>query len=304
MAAISRSFASLPSIWPAASKCCSTLKPLGSGLGIVDGICSVAAWLREEHHIPADAARPPAQWRTSLKEEWAQRTGNRRARPHRPRHGVEEYRRIFAAINDPARLPTKFDPRSRSRRNAGPYRVVRCTRRMLVLPDAVPNDYATAPTGSLGQIEIPGAGNKHGDVAVFMREQCRAVDDALGSYIANYDEQRAVLAAKINPRLDPAMGPKTAYAFRRCTTWPNGDRRAERSRDRILKQFFSRIDARTRPRLGSQVSSLPTGGIRDDRNSCPSTPDVIACRTRLADVDVGADRTRRSARPTTTSRAR
>ena len=180
----------------------------------------------------------------------------------------------------------------------------RCTRRMLVLPDAVPNDYATAPTGSLGQIEIPGAGNKHGDVAVFMREQCRAVDDALGSYIANYDEQKAVLAAKINPRLDPAMGPKTAYAFRRCTTWPNGDRRAERSRDRILKQFFSRIDARTRPRLGSQVSSLPTGGIRDDRNSCPSTPDVIACRTRLADVDVGADRTRRSARPTTTSRAR
>jgi hypothetical protein len=175
---------------------------------------------------------------------------------------------------------------------------------MLVLPDAVPNDYATAPTGSLGQIEIPGAGNKHGDVAVFMREQCRAVDDALGSYIANYDEQKAVLAAKINPRLDPAMGPKTAYAFRRCTTWPNGDRRAERSRDRILKQFFSRIDARTRPRLGSQVSSLPTGGIRDDRNSCPSTPDVIACRTRLADVDVGADRTRRSARPTTTSRAR
>jgi len=33
--------------------------------------------------------------------------------------------------------------------------VVRCTRRMLVLPDVVPNDYATAPTGSLGQIEIP-----------------------------------------------------------------------------------------------------------------------------------------------------
>jgi len=57
VAAISRSFASLPSIWPAASKCCSTLKPLGSGLGIVDGICSVAAWLREEHHIPADAVR-------------------------------------------------------------------------------------------------------------------------------------------------------------------------------------------------------------------------------------------------------
>jgi len=52
--------------------------------GMVDAIYSVAAWLREEHLIPADAARPPAQWRKSLKEEWAQRTGKRRSRPHRP----------------------------------------------------------------------------------------------------------------------------------------------------------------------------------------------------------------------------
>jgi hypothetical protein len=44
--------------------------------GIVDAIYSVAAWLREEHLIPPDAARAPAQWRKTLKEEWAQRTGN------------------------------------------------------------------------------------------------------------------------------------------------------------------------------------------------------------------------------------
>ena len=38
--------------------------------GIADAIYSVAAWLREEHLIPADAAQPPAQWRKSLKDEW------------------------------------------------------------------------------------------------------------------------------------------------------------------------------------------------------------------------------------------
>jgi hypothetical protein len=58
---------------------------------------------------------------------------------------------------------------------------------MLVLPDAVPNDYETAATGSLGQIEIPGAGKKHGEVVVFTPEQRRAVDDALGGYLANYE---------------------------------------------------------------------------------------------------------------------
>jgi len=80
--------------------------------GMVDAIYSVAAWLREEHRIPADAARPPAQWRKSLKEEWAQRTGKRRSRPHRPRHTVEEYRRIFAATTDPHR--PAYPPRDRA----------------------------------------------------------------------------------------------------------------------------------------------------------------------------------------------
>jgi hypothetical protein len=146
--------------------------------GMVDAIYSVAAWLRE-HRIPADAARPPAQWRKSLKEEWAQRTGKRRSRPHRPRHTVEEYRRIFAATTDP-----RIDPRIRLAIELAAEcrtgQVLRCTRRMLVLPGNVPNDFESAPPGSLGQIEIPGAGKKHGEVVVFTPEQRRAVDDALG----------------------------------------------------------------------------------------------------------------------------
>jgi hypothetical protein len=42
---------------------------------------------------------------------------------------------------------------------------------MLVLPGNVPNDFESAPPGSLGQIEIPGAGKKHGEVVVFTPEQ-------------------------------------------------------------------------------------------------------------------------------------
>src|SRR5678815_3503930 len=109
-----------------------------AGEGIVDAIFSVAAWLREEHLIPPDAARAPAQWRKALKEEWAQRTGERRTRPHRPRHSVDEYRRIFASVGDP-----RVDPRIRLAIELAAEcrtgQVLRCTRRMLVLTEVTPN---------------------------------------------------------------------------------------------------------------------------------------------------------------------
>ena len=154
--------------------------------GVVDAIYSVSAWLREEHLIAPDTARPPAQWRKALKEEWSQRTGKRRSRPHRPRHTVDEYRRIFAASYDP-----RVDPRIRLAIELAAEcrtgQVLRCTRRMLVLPEVAPNDYESAPPGSLGQIEIAGAGKKHGEVVVLTPEQRRAVDDALAGYLANYE---------------------------------------------------------------------------------------------------------------------
>lgn len=49
--------------------------------GIIDSIYSVAAWLRAEQRIPADAARPPDEWRKALKDEWAQRAGGARGWP-------------------------------------------------------------------------------------------------------------------------------------------------------------------------------------------------------------------------------
>ena len=47
--------------------------------------------------------------------------------------------------------------------------------------------HSTAPPGSLGQVEIPGAGSKHGEVIVLTPEQRRAADDALAGYLASYE---------------------------------------------------------------------------------------------------------------------
>lgn len=153
---------------------------------IVDAIFSVASWLREESHIAPDVARPPDGWRKRLREEWSQRTDEQLHRPHRPRHTVDEFRRIFAALNDP-----RVDPRIRLAIEIAAEcrtgQVLRCTRRMLTITDVSPSEYDSLPAGSLGQVIIPGAGKKHGETVVLTPEQRRAVDDALAGYLANYE---------------------------------------------------------------------------------------------------------------------
>jgi hypothetical protein len=153
---------------------------------LVDALFSVSSWLREEARIASDAARPPDGWRKRLRDEWAQRTGDALHRPNRPRHTVDEFRRIFAALNDP-----RVDPRIRLAIELAAEcrtgQVLRCTRRMLTLTDARPSEYETLPAGSLGQVVIPGAGKKHGETIVLTPEQRRAVDDVLSGYLANYE---------------------------------------------------------------------------------------------------------------------
>ena len=153
---------------------------------MIDSILSIAAWLREECRIPPDAARSPEGWRRRLKEEWALRTGEQHKRPYRPRHTEEEFRRIFAALDD-----TRVDPRIRLAIELAAEcrtgQVLRCTRRMLTLTDVEPANYEKLPAGSLGQVVIPGAGKKHGEIVVLTPEQRRAVDDALLGYLANYE---------------------------------------------------------------------------------------------------------------------
>lgn len=153
---------------------------------MIDSILSIAAWLREECRIPPDAARSPDGWRRRLKEEWALRTGEQHKRPYRPRHTEEEFRRIFAALDDP-----RVDPRIRLAIELAAEcrtgQVLRCTRRMLTLTEVDPADYDKLPAGSLGQVVIPGAGKKHGEIVVLTPEQRRAVDDALVGYLANFE---------------------------------------------------------------------------------------------------------------------
>jgi hypothetical protein len=153
---------------------------------MIDSLFSVAAWLREESRIPSDAARPPENWRRRLKEEWELRTGERQTRPYRPRHTEEEFRRIFVALDD-----ARVDPRIRLAIELAAEcrtgQVLRCTRRMLTVSDVASTDYENVPAGSLGQVVIPGAGKKHGEIVVLTPEQRRAVDDALGGYLAKYE---------------------------------------------------------------------------------------------------------------------
>lgn len=162
---------------------------------MIDSILSIAAWLREESRIPPDAARSPDGWRRRLKEEWALRTGEQHKRPYRPRHTEEEFRRIFAALDD-----ARVDPRIRLAIELAAEcrtgQVLRCTRRMLALTEVDPSDYEKLPAGSLGQVVIPGAGKKHGEIVVLTPEQRRAVDDALLGYLANFES--AWLAKEID----------------------------------------------------------------------------------------------------------
>src|SRR5690606_38881341 len=55
------------------------------------------------------------------------------------------------------------------------------------LTEVSPTDYDRLPAGSLGEIEIPGTGKKHGENVVFTPEQRRAVGDSLAGYLAHYE---------------------------------------------------------------------------------------------------------------------
>jgi hypothetical protein len=63
-------------------------------------------------------------------------------------------------------------------------------RRTLTLTDVDRENYESASAGDLVQVEIPGAGKKHGEIVVLTPEQRRAVEDALNGYLQNYEAAR------------------------------------------------------------------------------------------------------------------
>jgi integrase len=62
----------------------------------VQRVLAVAQWLRDEERIPAHACVAPRRWRDELRADWRVLAGEATdAEPHRPRHTLEEMRKIL-----------------------------------------------------------------------------------------------------------------------------------------------------------------------------------------------------------------
>ena len=162
---------------------------------LVDALYTVAAWLRQAGKIAPTAALPREGWRSRLKDDWAEITDVARPEtPERPRHTSDEYRRLLKASWDPS-----VDPRCRLLVQLALEcrlgQALRCRRRMLTLPGIPPEQYDTAEAGTLGSLRIPGSRKKRGEVVYFTADQRRAADQALATYLQNYEA--AYLAGRI-----------------------------------------------------------------------------------------------------------
>jgi integrase len=63
----------------------------------IQRVNAVAAWLRDEELIPAGACVAPRQWKTELRADWLELSKERALPdPKRPRHTLDEMRRILA----------------------------------------------------------------------------------------------------------------------------------------------------------------------------------------------------------------
>lgn len=159
------------------------LRPSGGRVGrgyagaesFVKAIVAVAGWLRDRGHIPGSAAVAPARWKIELKEFWRalQKERGEDARPYvpeRPRHTVEELRRILTAAPEvDARLALLLALGAELR--AG--QVVRAVRTDVVLEPTEAAPY--------GQLTVHGAGKKRGEVVFLTRGQRAALDVAIGA---------------------------------------------------------------------------------------------------------------------------
>ena len=153
---------------------------------LIDAIYTVATFLRQDGKIPLTVGIRPDKWRQQLRAAWTEETGQRRKKGSQPRHTPTEYRKIFPALAD-----ERADPRIRlAIELAAELRtgqVLTCTRATLTLPDIDPTLYDSMPAGTLGSIEIIGAGKKRGELVMFTPEQRRAVDRALAGYLSQYE---------------------------------------------------------------------------------------------------------------------
>ena len=142
----------------------------------VKRVLTVAAWLRAEEYLPSNAAVFPPKWRDELKRDWMELTkSDAEPTPKRPRHTLEEMRRIMAVTR-------QVDPRFELVMALGAEQrlgqVVRARRSALDLTHAT--------------FKIPGRGKKRGAVLELTDGQMAVVRRALSTgYLSRIETMAA-----------------------------------------------------------------------------------------------------------------
>lgn len=181
---------------------------------VVSTLYTVARWLRDHGHLPADACRTGrtwrGTWRTRLKAEWEEITGWTVA-PRRPRHTEPERRAIIAAL--PA-----ADPRLRLAVALG------ADLRLGQVLRVMRGDVALARTAECphGRVVVRGYRRAPGATVALTAAQRADVDDALAGYLREYEAaytptHHEVLGAVVHAGAPPLDG---LTAGRRVTDYP------------------------------------------------------------------------------------
>jgi len=136
---------------------------------VVQCVATVASWLVEEDHVPA-IKQPEREWRQRLVEDYRLRAGTDPV-PSRPRHTLEEMRRLLEAAE-------ASDPRFALLLTLGAElrlgQVARCRRRDLDL--------------AAGTLTVRGRGKKGGTIIQLTAGQRAAAQAALVGYLRALEE--------------------------------------------------------------------------------------------------------------------
>lgn len=199
----------------------------------VSRINTAAEWLRDQKKIPRDAALLPKKWRADLLKYWRGETAKLQGKksdeiddpvPHRPRHTLEDMRKVLAAA-------AKVDPRL-----------------YLLLQLAAEYRLGQARTARRSHIHsadrtfrIFGRGKKGGAVIDLTDGQVAAWDAAIaeGGYL--HDLERAW----VDEQKDYYLFPSGKMLGRKASTWTLGrgiDAEKPVSREWIIKNFHAAED--------------------------------------------------------------
>ena len=184
----------------------------------VSRLSTAARWLRRRKTIPADAGIPPDDWKQEGLRHWRSLTkATRDPQPSRPRHTLDEMRKIIAAA-------PKVDPRLALLLEMGAeYRlgqVIRARRSDVDL--------------ERGSLTVHGQGKKGGETIMLTAGQLTTVRAALGGFL------RELEAAWVTSTTDYWLFPAGKLLGRKASEWrmgPGIDITRHASREWVAKNF-------------------------------------------------------------------